>query len=285
MLHHRKEILNGVNNSKRHPLTREAPLNGRMGRWAWSLRFDWRVWSLVDIFWLSLRDFLIMFRHFVTLLRRISQSKVPAKGGAPPRFEIKKWNAVAMWSWDICADTVCQCMLFSFCSLRVYVHRHARSNLTSFYNRSVLFVEIVWMNRQSNTKPTRVLRTIMVCQLPLETVVMCFIWIASSDGWRPVVCVHYVTKNGTLQKSKESPDMASWESNNENNSICEGRCTKNESREWGNTLYGTWDKSRMQAGGTNASFFERRIEITTHFLSSGLSRLRSRIGDFLWIMT
>jgi len=23
-----------------------------------------------------------------------------------PRFEIKKWNAVAMWSWDICADTV-----------------------------------------------------------------------------------------------------------------------------------------------------------------------------------
>jgi hypothetical protein len=24
----------------------------------------------------------------------------------PPRFEIKKWNAVAMWSWDICADTV-----------------------------------------------------------------------------------------------------------------------------------------------------------------------------------
>lgn len=27
-------------------------------------------------------------------------------GAAPPRFEIKKWNAVAMWSWDICADTV-----------------------------------------------------------------------------------------------------------------------------------------------------------------------------------
>jgi RING-box protein 1 len=28
-------------------------------------------------------------------------------GGAAPRFEIKKWNAVAMWSWDICADSVC----------------------------------------------------------------------------------------------------------------------------------------------------------------------------------
>ena len=33
----------------------------------------------------------------------------PVPSGATttaPRFEIKKWNAVAMWSWDICADTV-----------------------------------------------------------------------------------------------------------------------------------------------------------------------------------
>jgi RING-box protein 1 len=44
------------------------------------------------------------------------------------RFEIKKWNAVTMWSWDICADTcaICRnslnepsieyqvCLLFSF---------------------------------------------------------------------------------------------------------------------------------------------------------------------------
>mmetsp|Transcript_13681 Transcript_13681/g.51011 ORF Transcript_13681/g.51011 Transcript_13681/m.51011 type:complete len:124 (-) Transcript_13681:214-585(-) len=26
-----------------------------------------------------------------------------------PRFVIKKWNAVAMWSWDICADTCAIC--------------------------------------------------------------------------------------------------------------------------------------------------------------------------------
>lgn len=26
-----------------------------------------------------------------------------------PRFELKKWNAVAMWSWDICADTCAIC--------------------------------------------------------------------------------------------------------------------------------------------------------------------------------
>jgi hypothetical protein len=30
----------------------------------------------------------------------------PDAAAAAPRFEIKKWNAVAMWSWDICADTV-----------------------------------------------------------------------------------------------------------------------------------------------------------------------------------
>ncbi|GMH51054.1 hypothetical protein TrVE_jg4079 [Triparma verrucosa] len=28
---------------------------------------------------------------------------------APPKFEIRKWNAVAMWSWDICADTCAIC--------------------------------------------------------------------------------------------------------------------------------------------------------------------------------
>lgn len=30
-------------------------------------------------------------------------------GSAAPRFEIKKWNAVTMWSWDICADTCAIC--------------------------------------------------------------------------------------------------------------------------------------------------------------------------------
>jgi RING-box protein 1 len=33
-----------------------------------------------------------------------SSSNVPAI-----RFEIKKWNAVTMWSWDICADTCAIC--------------------------------------------------------------------------------------------------------------------------------------------------------------------------------
>lgn len=28
---------------------------------------------------------------------------------ATVRFEIKKWNAVTMWSWDICSDTCAIC--------------------------------------------------------------------------------------------------------------------------------------------------------------------------------
>ena len=31
------------------------------------------------------------------------------KGKATKRFEIKKWNAVAMWSWAICTDTCAIC--------------------------------------------------------------------------------------------------------------------------------------------------------------------------------
>jgi hypothetical protein len=38
---------------------------------------------------------------------------VPAAGAV--RFEIKKWNAVAMWSWDICADTVRFILYYFFC--------------------------------------------------------------------------------------------------------------------------------------------------------------------------
>jgi RING-box protein 1 len=30
-------------------------------------------------------------------------------GKAGKRFEIKKWNAVAMWSWAICTDTCAIC--------------------------------------------------------------------------------------------------------------------------------------------------------------------------------
>ena len=31
------------------------------------------------------------------------------KGKSGKRFEIKKWNAVAMWSWAICTDTCAIC--------------------------------------------------------------------------------------------------------------------------------------------------------------------------------
>lgn len=40
-----------------------------------------------------------------------SNGEDKGKGKAAPakRFEIKKWNAVAMWSWAICTDTCAIC--------------------------------------------------------------------------------------------------------------------------------------------------------------------------------
>jgi RING-box protein 1 len=36
-------------------------------------------------------------------------SKAGKGGKGGKRFEIKKWNAVAMWSWAICTDTCAIC--------------------------------------------------------------------------------------------------------------------------------------------------------------------------------
>ena len=41
--------------------------------------------------------------------KSVGKSKISATAGAPPRFEIKKWNAVAMWSWDSCAEHCAIC--------------------------------------------------------------------------------------------------------------------------------------------------------------------------------
>ena len=38
-----------------------------------------------------------------------AERKGKGKGGGGKRFEIKKWNAVAMWSWAICTDTCAIC--------------------------------------------------------------------------------------------------------------------------------------------------------------------------------
>lgn len=41
---------------------------------------------------------------------KVDEGVAKDEGGASSvRFEIKKWNAVTMWSWDICADTCAIC--------------------------------------------------------------------------------------------------------------------------------------------------------------------------------
>mmetsp|Transcript_30144 Transcript_30144/g.71722 ORF Transcript_30144/g.71722 Transcript_30144/m.71722 type:complete len:133 (+) Transcript_30144:54-452(+) len=40
--------------------------------------------------------------------KAVDKKKVK-KALPPPKFDIKKWNAVAMWSWDVCADSCAIC--------------------------------------------------------------------------------------------------------------------------------------------------------------------------------
>jgi E3 ubiquitin-protein ligase RBX1 len=49
------------------------------------------------------------FASMYHLIKQDAAADKVAGSSQPPRFEIKKWNAVAMWSWDICADTVRFC--------------------------------------------------------------------------------------------------------------------------------------------------------------------------------
>ena len=73
------------------------------------------------------------FRFLFQVSAKVAGSSV----AQPPRFEIKKWNAVAMWSWDICADTVRPRLLQSICVIPLHHYSHRPLNITS-----VLFVEI-----------------------------------------------------------------------------------------------------------------------------------------------
>jgi RING-box protein 1 len=41
--------------------------------------------------------------------KKDGEETATGSGSSAMRFEIKKWNAVTMWSWDICADTCAIC--------------------------------------------------------------------------------------------------------------------------------------------------------------------------------
>ncbi len=45
----------------------------------------------------------------VSSASRPTSSSSSSGAGGGMRFEVKKWSAVAMWSWDICADTCAIC--------------------------------------------------------------------------------------------------------------------------------------------------------------------------------
>ncbi|KAI5784496.1 hypothetical protein FPQ18DRAFT_353211 [Pyronema domesticum] len=42
-------------------------------------------------------------------MKDAAPSKSDAPSGSKPRFEVKKWNAVALWSWDIVVENCAIC--------------------------------------------------------------------------------------------------------------------------------------------------------------------------------
>ena len=66
-----------------------------------------------------------------------STGKAVAKPATGKRFEIKKWNAVAMWSWAICTDTCAICrnnlyepsIEYQVCHTHLVTFLHAGSDL------------------------------------------------------------------------------------------------------------------------------------------------------------
>ena len=110
---------------------------------------------------------------------------------------------MAMWSWDICADTVSEFLSLFPQGLLVQL-RNILNDLLSFISFqlvSVLSVATLSTSHPLSIKQIHRQLMIMGCPLLSETVVTSFTLIVSSVGSRQEVFVLYATKNGTLQRS------------------------------------------------------------------------------------
>eukprot|EP00619_Florenciella_sp_RCC1007_P004407 CAMPEP_0205907554 /NCGR_PEP_ID=MMETSP1325-20131115/2631_1 /ASSEMBLY_ACC=CAM_ASM_000708 /TAXON_ID=236786 /ORGANISM="Florenciella sp., Strain RCC1007" /LENGTH=187 /DNA_ID=CAMNT_0053273659 /DNA_START=186 /DNA_END=750 /DNA_ORIENTATION=+ len=101
-----------------------------------------------------------------------------AASGDGVRFEIRKWNAVCMWSWDICADTCAICRNSLNEPSIEYQANPSPNNETAFRSRSAAAVT-------SSTSTV------------------------SRGGSKLVRCVLSVTRSGSSPKSSESRDIPS----------------------------------------------------------------------------
>ena len=129
-----------------------------------------------------------------------------------PRFEIKKWNAVAMWSWDICADTVSQFPLRGEnIDLRSVELTYLPPPVSCFVSpflwqySSVPSAETHSMSHRLSTKQIRPRPMTTGYLSPSVIVVTFFISIVFSVGWRLEVYVLCATRNGTSLRSNAFP--------------------------------------------------------------------------------
>ena len=108
------------------------------------------------------------------------------KGKATKRFEIKKWNAVAMWSWAICTDTcaICRNNLYEP-SIEYQVCQKPCIRAVNCCSLHTLQLASYTENLAGLRRTQLEMLTTLDSVLPGESVAMSFTWTASSDGMLP----------------------------------------------------------------------------------------------------
>ncbi|KAL3535517.1 hypothetical protein ACH5RR_003978 [Cinchona calisaya] len=111
------------------------------------------------------------------------------------RFEIKKWNAVALWAWDIVVDNcaICRNHIMDLCEFFMF---SASTNCAS----SVKLIKLVLLARSAR------LLGVFATMLFISTVL--------ADGSKHAKFVHWITVSGSSRSMAIRPfgQLTSWAS-------------------------------------------------------------------------
>ncbi|KAH0707844.1 hypothetical protein KY289_012920 [Solanum tuberosum] len=106
----------------------------------------------------------------------------------PKRFEIKKWNAVSLWAWDIVVDNcaICRNHIMDLCEFWLSFH-YCSINVSFYLVTSVKLIKLAQQVRNA--------------RLLGVFVTMHSTSIALVGGSKLVKCVHLITASGSFRST------------------------------------------------------------------------------------